>query len=473
MGLSNRHILLRTSLCVDMSDDTDRPASSRRRLLATVGVAAVAGCSGGDGSRATPETDTPQSETDTPQPDADPASPGESDLEAPTESPQLDVQIETLVENLKIPWDVAFTGSGGMYVTERTGRVLRYDSGGMHEVLRPKDVIDTGALQPGSDEEPWWVDGGEGGVLGVAAHPQFSDRPYLYVYYTARTVGGKANRVVRYDLSANDPAGTEETIVGSIPANKYHNGGRIRFGPDGNLWVCTGDAGAPKKAQDPSFLGGKVLRVTPEGDAQSGNPDLGGDPRVFAYGHRNPQGIDWLPGGVPVVNEHGPSNRDEVSVLVSGGNYGWNTARGGPEDEEWDSYASHDEFVPPVINTGPGDGWAPSGSTFFRDSNLSSWNGRYVVGGLISQSIWVVTLTPADARSSPADDAARQFGADWLHPDYTATAHRVLEDQLGRVRLVTRNPDGEVYAITSNRDGRARGDFPRETDDILVRLSPA
>jgi glucose/arabinose dehydrogenase len=465
-----------------MTRDQCRPRLRRRRFLAAVGVATVAGCTspgggtssadgtdvsegtgGSDGTAATP-VDGTDGGYDHPTPSADP------DWEAPSVSPRVDLRVETLIENLEIPWDMSFTGDGTLYLTERTGRIVSFDSGEASEVARPRAAVDAGALEPGSEEEPWWVEGGEGGTLGIAVHPAFPDQEYVYVYYTA-TNGGAKNRVVRMDVGADDPAGTEETLVDGIPANNFHNGGRLRVGPDGNLWVTTGDAGAPDRARDPSFLGGKVLRITLEGEPAPDNPDLGGDPRVFTYGHRNPQGIDWLPSGVPVVTEHGPTNRDEVNVLLPGGNYGWNVARGGPDDDQWESYTAHEEFVPPLVNTGPGTGWAPTGATVYTAEDIPAWQNRLVVGGLISQSVWVVTITPAVGDLPLLGEGAQRYDADWLHPAYTATAHRFLQDELGRVRHVAQSPDGTLYAITSNRDGRARGKFPRKTDDVLVRLT--
>jgi len=464
-----------------MTRDTRRPGHSRRRFLAAVGVAAVAGCvssggsgTGGDGDGDRDSGGTSTETTGTPTPgsaDGSHPTPSEDpDWDVPVDAPRPDLEVETLVENLEIPWDITFTGEGELYMTERTGRVVAFDSGELSEVARPRKAIDAGALEPGSNEEPWWVEGGEGGTLGIAAHPAFPDEEYVYVYYTAATGGGKENRVVRYDVGVDDPAATEEVLIEGIPANKYHNGGRVRFGPEGYLWVTTGDAGAPDRAQDRSFLGGKVLRITPAGDPAPDNPDLGGDPRVFSYGHRNPQGIDWLPSGVPVASEHGPTKRDEVNVLLPGGNYGWAIARGGPDDDQWDSYAAHEGFVRPVVNTGPNAGWAPTGATFYT-GELPTWRNRFVVGGLASQSIWVVTLTPPGRDQPPLEGEARRYDADWLHPAYTATAHRVLQDELGRVRHVAQSPTGDLYAITSNRDGRARGEFPRENDDVLVRLT--
>ena len=447
------------------------PSLTRRRVLALAGAGVLAGCQTGSDTDGTPTTTTPQTIEDNykhPTPREDP------EWEVPTTSPRVDIQAETLVENLEVPWDIAFTGNGEMYMTERVGRVLRFDAGEVSEVVQPSDAIDAGSIPPGSDEEPWWVDGGEGGTLGIAVHPNYPADQWVYVYYTATVDGGKENRVVRFDVGASDPASTEEVLIGGIPANSYHNGGRIRFGPDNNLWVCTGDAGQPKNARDPATLPGKILRITPDGRALSSNPDLGGDPRVFTIGHRNPQGIDWLPNGVPIIDEHGPGGRDEVNVLLPGSDYGWNDVRVAPENAggKYDAYPSRENVVAPLVNTGP-TSWAPTGSSFYTGDGLPAWRNRYVMGGLISQSIWVITLTPPGHELPPTDGKSQRFDADWTHDAYTATAHRLLHDELGRVRHVAQSPSGELYAITSNRDGRAKGKFPRETDDVLVRLRTA
>ncbi|WP_340099974.1 PQQ-dependent sugar dehydrogenase [Salinibaculum salinum] len=443
------------------------PSLSRRHFLALAGAGVLAGCQTGSD---TSETPTPQptvkDEYDHPTPDADPS------WEAPTTAPETDIQVETLIENLEIPWDISFTGTGELYMTERTGRVLRFDSGEISEVVRPADAIDAGSIAPGSDEEPWWVTGGEGGTLGIAVHPEFPDEQWVYVYYTAGDEDDKENRVARFDVGANDPASTEEVLVDGIPAANIHNGGRIRFGPDRNLWICCGDAGEGANAQDLSSLGGKVLRISPDGKTPSSNPELGGDRRIFTYGHRNPQGIDWLPSGVPIASEHGPTNRDEVNVLLPGRNYGWDEVRGVADDpsDAFDTYAEHEDVTPPLVNTGPDTGWAPTGATFYTGDALPSLRNRFIVGGLISQSLWAVTLSPPESDLPPLAGGTR-YGAEWTHDAYTATAHRLLHDEIGRVRHVAQSPTGELYAITSNRDGRAKGQFPRASDDVLVRLT--
>jgi len=438
-------------------------AMTRRHVLALAGGAVVAGCTSGDDSPEAPDPVEDDYSHVTPT--------GDPGWEPPTDSPlDADLQVETLVENLEIPWDITFA-DGRLFLTERTGSVLQFDSGNVAEVTSPTNAINAGSVDPGTDDQPWWVEGGEGGTLGIAAHPSYPDEQYVYVYYTAEDP--LRNRVVRYDVSASEPAETEEVIVDEIPADNIHNGGRITFGPDDNLWIGTGDAGDGSRSRDLSSLAGKVLRVSPAGEPLETNPDLDGDPRIFTYGHRNVQGIDWTPDGVPIVTEHGPTGRDEIQLLRPGGDCGWNDIRGGPDTDGYESYANHTDVVPPLVNTGSAMSWAPTGATFYTGEDVPALQNRYLVGGLGSQALYAVTLSPPDSELPPPDGDWWRFDEDWLDNTYTATAHRLLEDELGRIRHVTQSPEGDLYAITSNRDGRASGSFPRDNDDVLVRLTTA
>ncbi|MFB6243468.1 MAG: sorbosone dehydrogenase family protein [Halobaculum sp.] len=384
--------------------------------------------------------------------------------EPPTDAPG-EVEVETLVENLEIAWDIAFTPNGEAFVTERTGRLLRYREGEVVNVTQPTDAIDAGSIPPGSDESSWWVKGGEGGTLGTTVHPNYPDVPLVYVYYTIK-VGPeeKRNRVAYFDVSADDP-GRHYRVLAELPAGKFHNGGRITFGPDNYLWVTTGETGTPQKSQDPDWLGGKILRLTPEGEPAPDNPDIdGGDPRVYTWGHRNPQGIVWLPDGTAVIDEHG-GGPDEVNVLTPGANYGWPTAR---QPEEY----RNNDFHVPVTSTVFEETWAPSGSLFYTGDAVPSWQNRMLVGCLASQEVTTVTFTRPDGELPPLGDTGTRHDADWLDDRFTATTHDRLTDVLGRVRHLEQGPDGELYAVTSNRDGRAGEQFPTERDDRLVRLRP-
>lgn len=431
--------------------------SRRRQYLAALGTVVAAGCT----APTLPGTD---DATPTPTDSLDHSPSETTDWEAPSTSPTTATISPTpLVENLEIPWDLSFASNGELFITERVGRIARFDGEEVRTVARPADAIDAGALESGSEERPWWVTGGEGGTLGVAAHPEYPDPSHVYVYYTSERAGQKYNKVVRYDAEADSPETTGEVIVDSIPANLYHNGGRLAFGPRNYLWVTTGDAGEPEKAQDPGTLHGKILRVTPAGDPAPDNPGLD-DPRVFSYGHRNSQGVTWTPDHVVLASEHGPTGRDEVNRLVSGENYGW------PEARRPEQYRANSRFHRPLLNTGGGPSWAPTGCVFYTGDAVPAWRNRLVVGTLVAQHVNVITLTPPDGQLPPLDGDSERYQADWYDDAYVATSHKLLPDVLGRVRLVTQGPDGELYAITSNRDGRAEGKFPRETDDVLVRF---
>jgi glucose/arabinose dehydrogenase len=439
--------------------DRDR-ALYRRNLLAMVGTVGVAGCLSDDAADggATETTEPATTATATPE-----------DWAAPSDSPlDADVRTETIAEGLAVPWDLSFAAADELYLTERVGRLLRIAGGESEVVARPSEMVESSAVDH-DEEGGWWAAGGENGLLGVAVHPAYPDPPHVFAQYTSPTDDGQRNRVVRYDVGAADPSATERAVVDGIPSGSYHAGGRLAFGPDDRLWVTCGDAGEPEAAQRTDSLAGKVLRITPEGDPAPGNPDLDGDadPRVYSYGHRNPQGLAWLPDGTPLVAEHGPGGHDVVNRLVPGGNYGWPDAR---TEEE---YASGDAVRRSLVNT-TDETWAPSGCAFYTGDAVPAWRNRLLIGALRGQHLNVVTLTrPGGAMPPAGGDAARRFDADWLDDALTATSHRAFDDELGRIRTVVQGPDGAAYAITSNRDGRPEEPFPRRNDDVLVRVRSA
>ncbi|WP_435344400.1 PQQ-dependent sugar dehydrogenase [Haloarchaeobius sp. HRN-SO-5] len=432
---------------------------TRRQFLAASGALGLAGCL--SQSLATePNTATYDRSVDRDRADWAKYDP---DWTAPTDSPlAYEYETEVLVENLEIPWDLSFTGTDELFLTERTGTIRRFESGDVVDVVSPDDAIDAGAIEPG-DEQTWWVDGGEGGLLGVAAHPGFPDPPLVYAYYTYRDGDGRYNRVASFDASAEAPNRTQETIVDDIPGTNVHNGGRIAFGPDGYLWITTGEANERELAADRESLGGKVLRVTTTGDPAPGNPETG-DRRVFAYGHRNPQCITWLPDTTPVVAEHGPAGKDEVNLVSAGRNSGW------PEARTPDEYRNSD-VGRPVVNTG-NETWAPTGGVFYTGDSVPGLQNRLLVGGLRSQQLVAVTLSRSGEDLPPAENG-RRFDADWMDDRYVATVHVLFENEFGRIRHVEQGPNGDLYFVTSNRDGRAREPFPTEGHDVLVRVTQA
>lgn len=467
--------------------------SDRRSFLASLGLAGLAGVAGclsqGDSSETTPQTSVEPVDDDqydlAVTHDIENWSVYDPEWAHPVAPPESDVTTETVIEGLEIPWDLAFAPNGDLFITERVGRISRYSADDLETVATP-DVIDhADSISPGEDGD-WWAAGSEGGLMGLAVHPEYPEVPLVYAVYTTEdepaVSGGDSyvNRVSYFDVSADDPGETETVVVDDIPGNEIiHNGSRIAFGPENYLWVTTGDAASinPDLGTDqplpqmPSSLAGKVLRVRPDGGAPADNPDIdGGDPRVYSYGHRNPQGISFLPDGTPVVTEHGPANRDEVNVVRPGENYGW-----GPEGDrgrDAETYPGTD-YTRPVVNTGRADGWAPSGCVFYTGDSVPSWSNRLLVGGLRTQNVNLVTVYPTDGEPASAGSGGQRFDADWMDEEYSAVHHTALTDELGRIRHLEQGPDGALYAITSNRDGRASDAFPREGDDRLVRITPA
>ncbi|GAB7020532.1 PQQ-dependent sugar dehydrogenase [Halostagnicola bangensis] len=447
---------------------------SRRRFIQTVGATSIlfAGCleDSNETELAAPG-DAPEYEWSEPSWEPADGVPAEADVES-----------TTIVSGLEIPWDITFADDDA-FVTERDGGVRRFDADAMgeDEQLEAAD----GEMILEADDLPGRSAPGEGGTLGVAVHPSYPDEPDLFVYYTVET-GEVENRVVRYDLETEDIG----PIIDGIPGATTHNGGRITFGPEDDLWVTTGDAETPALTQDPSSLAGAILRVTADGDPASGNPDFGdeSDSRTYSLGHRNPQGIDFCPDEFPFAAEHGPVARDEVSIVDPGGNYGWDVVRGGPDDPEYEAYGDdeYDEVTPPVLNTSPDETWAPSGIVFYDGDAISNWENRLFVCGLPSATLYAVTLSRGDESSSNGtgavndesetsngDGEGTRYDEGWLDDRLTATAQPLFEGEYGRLRHVEQGPDGALYLLTSNRDGRADGGFPLEGDDRIVRLEPS
>lgn len=252
-----------------------------------------------------------------------------------------DGAVEVIAENLDTPWGVAFLPNGDMLVTERAGKVRLVSGGKLEEepvanLSRVKEI-------------------GEGGLLGIALHPDFVKNQKVFLYYTYSASGGNTlNRVVSmaYDGKLKD----EQIIVDRIPGASNHDGGRIKFGPDGFLYITTGDAENPSQAQDTNALGGKILRVTDDGKPAIGNPF---NNLVYSWGHRNPQGLAWDLQGRLWATEHGrsgiQSGLDELNLIEPGKNYGWPLIQGSEEREG---------MITPVANSGPDKTWAPAGAAF-------------------------------------------------------------------------------------------------------------
>ncbi|MDP3710977.1 MAG: PQQ-dependent sugar dehydrogenase [Mycobacteriales bacterium] len=320
-----------------------------------------------------------------------------------TSSPAAGVRTtspEVVATGLEAPWGIAFLPDGDALVSERdTTRIVRVPAGGGP----PVEVRRMSEARPA----------GEGGLLGLAVSPEFATDGMVYAYLTAED----DNRVVRFPLEG----GSAVPVVTGIPKGTVHNGGRIAFGPDGNLYVGTGDVGDRSLAQDRDSLGGKVLRVTPDGEPVDGT-------KVFTLGHRNVQGLAFDSSGRLWATEFGQNRLDEVNVLKVGGNYGWPLIEGVGDDAR---------FVDPVT-TWSTDQASPSGGAVVGDS--------FWVAALRGQRLWRVPLASPGSRTA------------------------LFEGDFGRLRAAATAPDGSLWVLTSNRDGRGS---PVAEDDRVLRLAPA
>ncbi len=312
---------------------------------------------------------------------------------------------EVIAEVLTAPWSIVFH-DGTALVSERdSARVLEVgDDGATTEVGTIAGV----------------VSGGEGGLLGLAVHDG-----ELYSYSTAEG----ENRVERRDIAGEPGAlslGEPTTVIDGIPAAGNHNGGRIAFGPDGMLYVTTGDAGDRDSAQDVDALSGKILRLTPDGGIPDDNPF--DDSPVYSYGHRNPQGIGWDADGTMYASEFGQDTWDELNVIEAGGNYGWPEAEGIADD---------DDFIDPVQQWTP-DAASPSGIA------------------VTASAILIANLRGERLRVVPLDDLG--------------SSAELLVGELGRLRDVVVTPTGEVWVMTNNTDGRGSA---RDGDDRIILIEDA
>lgn len=322
----------------------------------------------------------------------------------PADPTSFALSSQTLVTGLEVPWGAAFLPDGDALVTERISA----------RVLR---VSPDGQVDPVQTIDEV-VPSGEGGLLGIALSPTFADDQLVYAYYTA----ANDNRIARFRLGE-----TPQPIVTGIPKAQIHNGGRIAFGPDGMLYAGTGDPDR-SNAQDPDSLAGKILRMTPDGDVPDDNPFPGS--LVYTLGHRNVQGLGWDSAGRMWESELGQDTFDEVNLIEAGENYGWPEVEG-PGD-------GGGRFVPPLV-TWSTDEASPSGLAV-RDDAL-------YVAALRGQALWRV---PLDGNGGVGEPDA------------------MFVNQFGRLRLAVNAPDGSLWLLTSNRDGRGS---PVPDDDRIIKVT--
>jgi glucose/arabinose dehydrogenase len=340
-------------------------------------------------------------------------------------------RVETVATGLETPWSIVFAPDGRMFIAERPGRVRVIEDG----KLRPEPLATIPDVSTGS----------ESGLMGLALHPRFAENRLLYLSYSYRG-DGKQARVVRFRETGS--ALTErKVIIDGLPAADIHVGIRLRFGPDGKLYMSMGDTARRELAQRLDSLAGKILRLNDDGTVPTDNPFVnqqGARPEIWSYGHRNPEGFDWQPGSDLMFDtDHGPSGfdgpggGDEFNLVERGRNYGW------PEIHHAEK---RDGMESPLLQYTPAV--APASGMFYRGSAFPDFRGNYFFGALRGKCIVRVTLDGRAVRSQ----------------------ERLIENSYGRIRDVAEGPDGAIYFSTSNRDGRGS---PAREDDRILRLAPA
>jgi len=340
------------------------------------------------------------------------------------------ITVSEIAGGLDHPWEIGFLPSGAMIVSERAGVLSKFVDGQKTEIIRPFDV----AVR------------GEGGLLGLAIDPQYASNHFIYSCYNSTQNGGDV-RVVRRQLDASDTVVVERAdIVTGIPTDLAgtlrHSGCRLAFGPDGNLWIGTGDAAIGGAAQDPKSLAGKILRVDRNGTEVSGN--LGGDSdlRVFSVGHRNIQGIAFyereVNGSWGITVEHGTNRSDEINALKRG-HFGWAPPTPYSEVGEMTDLTIPN-VIKPIWASGQSDTIAPSAATFLKGEKWGAWQNRLAVAVLKGKMLMIMDI---------ADDKM------------SGTAITLLKDH-GRLRAAQIGPDGSLYVTTDNGSGA----------DKILKLTP-
>ena len=345
--------------------------------------------------------------------------------------PNVEFETQTVASGFDTIWELAWGPDNSLWISERPGVISRVD---------PQSGTVTRVGQIAVEEI------GEGGLMGLAFHPDFSTQPYVYAAHTYAAANGTRNRVVRLRFDGT-ALGPPQTIFDNLPGGSVHNGSRVAFGPDRFLYVTTGDAGNSDVAQSLSNPGGKVLRLTVDGAPAPGNP-FGS--AVFSYGHRNPQGLVFAPDGALYVTEHGPGDNDEVNRIERGRNYGWPNVRGrcdGDAGGSEISFCQANNVVEPMAQWTPTI--APAGLDYYNANLFPGWRGSLLFTTLKGMALYRLTLS-SDGRTVTSQE-------------------QIFDGVFGRLRDVLVAPDGSVYLATSNRDGRGS---PSATDDRIIRVRP-
>jgi aldose sugar dehydrogenase len=331
--------------------------------------------------------------------------------------PPTDLQVTVVADNLAQPWDVAFLPDGTMLATEKNGQIDAWVGGVKRVLADPADSIIAG----------------EGGMMGLAVDGNFASNRYIYACFLSQQPTGRDVRVARWRVNDGLTALTNrvDIITGMPYSTGRHSGCRPRFGPDGYLWVGTGDAAVGTNPQNPQSLGGKVLRVDRNGAGAPGNPGGAFLPQIYTYGHRNVQGIAFDGTGQAFSVEHGTGCDDEVNRLVAGGNYGWDPIPGYNETRPMTDLVKCPSAIPAFWSSGCPT-IAPSGAAFINGpAQWKGWNGQLVMAVLKGTELRVIGRYSGGGQS------------EWVD----------VEDQ-GRLRSVVAGPDGNLYVVTDANPGK-------------------
>ncbi|MFB9539048.1 MULTISPECIES: PQQ-dependent sugar dehydrogenase [Streptomyces] len=371
-------------------------------LLLTAGCSSDGGGSSGSDEGASPSRTAPQSS----------APPRQAAEETPPAKGSVRV-VRTVAEGLDSPWGLAPLPGGGLLVSSRDdGTIVRVD-----EKTGKKTEL---------GEVPGVSAAGEGGLLGIALSPDYASDHMVYAYFTS----AGDNRIVRMLYDEKKPAGEQlgapDTVFRGIPKGFIHNGGRIEFGPDKMLYVGTGESGDTGLSQDKDSVGGKILRLTPEGEPAPGNPTAGSP--VYSYGHRNVQGLAWDTKQRLFASEFGQDTWDELNAIKPGDNYGWPEAEGESGDGDFHN---------------PIDQWTTAEAS---PSGIAYAEGSIWMAGLRGKRLWRVPLNGTEASADP---------------------QAFLEDEYGRLRTVVPAGGDRLWLVTSNTDGRGS---PKDGDDRILEV---
>lgn len=348
---------------------------------------------------------------------------------APLNPGSISLDTTTIIQNIDTPWELTWGPDNRLWFTERAGRVNRAnpENGTNTVVLTILEVYEKG----------------ESGLLGMALHPDFEATPYVYLVYTYLDSPMIREKLVRYTWNGTTLS-QPEVLLTEIPANSYHDGSRLAFGPDGKLYMSTGDAGYMPNSQNLNVLAGKILRMNDDGSIPEDNPIPGS--YIWAWGLRNSQGLVFSPQGILYGSEHGPDSDDEINILEVNRNYGWPEVAGFCDTPAEQEFCTANNVKEPIY------AWTPTlavaGIDYYHQAAIPEWQNSLLMTSLKASTLYSLKLNEA---GTAVTEVTPHFKAVW-----------------GRLRDVCISPAGDVYLAVSNRDGRGT---PKPGDDRIVKLS--